>query len=153
MFKFDLWPRTVYSSGGERNRSQTPTESTSSHRKVITLPVLLICDHQHASKDMAEQIIMWTVICVGALCCDLLFREKKNPCTASVSLSISCSTTPIYLTIRETLQSHLFSAHVVGFQHFLMWPSCLGILPQIYYLVQFRAQKPSGSVRNSLRWN
>lgn len=39
VFRFDQSPQTLYPFGGERNRRETPTESTSARRVVITVPL------------------------------------------------------------------------------------------------------------------
>lgn len=112
VFKFDLWPQTVYSSGGERYRSQTPTESTSARRKVITLPVVLICNQQHASKAMAEQIIMWTVICVRSVvvwftALHSSTRRKGKTCIGAMWLFRSCC----IISTQTKKQNNLIRSH------------------------------------------
>lgn len=104
MFRFDLWPQTVYSSGGEGNRSITPTESTSARRKVITLPVVLICNLTllgcRADRGMQARIWLSKSSCElwfvsEGLCCDSALpvcqQGGKRACEKAFRCWFHCS--------------------------------------------------------------
>lgn len=103
-FRFDLRPQTVRSSGGEAGtEAQTPKRG----EKVITLPLLLICDRWRASGAEAEANRRLNCDFVSAaLRRDLLLSEKKRK-RGRIAGSRAVA------TIRETPPPHLSSARVV----------------------------------------